>query len=192
MPGREDTGGRTLYDAPVVVVGGGGITTALVSLLTPLRSRVTVVRRSTAPVPAAARTVGPDKLDDVLPEAALVVLALPLTPETTHVIGSAQLAAMSPSAWLVNGARGRHVDTDALVDAVRSRAIGGAALDVTDPEPLPKDHPLWTLPNCLITLDTANPWQTAQPLLARRITDNVRRVAADEPMLGLVDVAAGY
>lgn len=185
-------GAATLYDAPVVVVGGGGITTALLSLLTPFRSRVTVVRRSAAPVPGAARTVGPDGLDDVLPEAALVVLALPLTPETTHVIGSTQLAAMSSSAWLVNVARGRHIATDALVDALRSEAIGGAALDVTDPEPLPESHPLWTLPNCLITPHTANPWQTAQPLLARRVTANVRRFAADEPLLGLVDLAAGY
>lgn len=185
-------GAGTLYDASVVVVGGGGITAALLSLLTPFRSRVTVVRRSAAPVPGAARTVGPDRLDDVLPEAVLVVLALALTPETAQVIGSTQLAAMSSSAWLVNVARGGHVDTDALLEALRSEAIGGAALDVTDPEPLPEGHPLWTLPNCLITPHTANPWQTAQPLLARRITDNVRRFSADEPLLGLVDLAAGY
>lgn len=185
-------GARTLYDAPVVVVGGGGITTALLPLLAPFRSRVTVVRRSAAPAPGASRTVGPDRLDDVLPEAVLVVLALALTPATSHVIGRDQLAAMSSSAWLVNVARGRHVDTDALVDALRSDAIGGAALDVTDPEPLPEDHPLWALPNCLITPHTANPWQTAEPLLVRRITDNVRRFVADEPLLGLVDLAAGY
>lgn len=185
-------GATTLYDAPVVVLGGGGITAALLALLQPFRCRVTVVRRSGDPVPGAVRTVGPERLDDVLPDAVLVVLALALTPATTGIIGARQLAAMSPSGWLVNVARGQHVDTDALVDALRREAIGGAALDVTDPEPLPEDHPLWRLPNCLITPHTANPWQTAQPLLARRITENVRRFARDQPLLGLVDLTAGY
>lgn len=185
-------GATTLYDAPVVVLGGGGITAALLALLEPFRSRVTVVRRSGDPVPGAARTVGPERLDDVLPEAVLVVLALALTPATTGIIGARQLAAMSPSAWLVNVARGAHVDSEALVDALRRGAIGGAALDVTDPEPLPDGHALWDLPNCLITPHTANPWQTAQPLLARRITENVQRFARDQPLLGLVDLTAGY
>ena len=182
----------TLYDADVVVLGGGGITSALLSLLAPFRCRTTVVRRSPAPVPGAARTVGPDRLDEVLAGARVVVLALALTPETEHVIGAAQLAAMGPDALLVNVARGRHVDTDALVAALREGRIGGAGLDVTDPEPLPAGHPLWTLPTCLVTPHTANPWQTAQPLLAERIADNVRRFASGEPLLGLVDPAAGY
>ncbi len=183
----------TLYDAGVVVLGGGGITTALLQLLAPFRAQVTVVRRDAGtPLPGAARTVGLDQLDSVLPGAQVVVLALSLTPETTHVIGAGQLAAMDRSAWLVNVARGRHVDTDALVRALDEGSIGGAALDVTDPEPLPDGHPLWTTPNCLITPHTANPWQTAQPLLSRRITDNVARSIAGEPLLGLVDLQAGY
>ena len=182
----------TLYDAPVVVLGAGGITTSLLGLLAPFRCPVTVVRRSGEPVAGAARTVGLDRLDAVLGDALVVVLALALTQETTHVIGAPQLAAMSEQAWLVNVARGPHVDTDALVAALRDGSIGGAALDVTDPEPLPDGHPLWELPNCLITPHTANPWQTAQPLLARRITDNVRRAAAGEPLIGLVDLARGY
>lgn len=185
-------GATTLYDAPVVVLGGGGITTSLLSLLAPFRCHTTVVRRSGEPLPGAARTVPSARLDEVLPDALLVFLALALTPETTHVIGAPQLSAMSTSAWLVNVARGRHVDTDALVRALQQGTIGGAALDVTDPEPLPDGHPLWSLPNCLITPHTANPWQTAQPLLARRVTDNVRRFADGEPLLGLVDLAAGY
>jgi len=120
------------------------------------------------------------------------VLALALTPQTEHVIAARELAAMSPTAVLVNVARGQHVDTDALVEALRSGSIGGAALDVTDPEPLPDDSPLWREPRCLITPHTANPWQTAQPLLARRTQDNVQRFARGEPLLGLVDLAAGY
>ena len=187
-----EQGAETLFDAPVVVLGGGGITEALLGLLAPFRCRVTVVRRSTDPLPGAERTVGVERLDEVLPEALVVVLALALTPGTTGIIGARQLEAMSSSAWLVNVARGAHVDTDALVQALRTGAIGGAALDVTDPEPLPDGHPLWSLPNCLVTPHTANPWQTAQPLLARRITDNVRRFAAGDPLLGLVDLEAGY
>jgi phosphoglycerate dehydrogenase-like enzyme len=187
-----EQGAATLYDAPVVVLGGGGITEALLALLAPFRARVTVVRRSPDPLEGAERTVTPEQLDEVLPDAQVVVLALALTPETTGIVGARQLAAMRRDAWLVNVARGQHVDTDALVAALRDGSIGGAALDVTDPEPLPDGHPLWSLPSCLITPHTANPWQTAQPLLARRITDNVERFAAGRPLLGLVDLQAGY
>ena len=187
-----EQGAITLYDAPVVVLGGGGITSALLGLLAPFRCDVTVVRRSADPVPGAARTVAPEALLDVLPGAVLVLLALALTPETEHVIAAPELAAMSPTAVLVNVARGRHIDTAALVEALRSGSLGGAALDVTDPEPLPDGHPLWHEPRCLITPHTANPWQTAQPLLARRTEDNVRRFARGGRLLGLVDLAAGY
>lgn len=188
-----EQGAQTLYDAPVVILGGGGIGRALLALLAPFRVEATVVRRdATTPIDGAARTVGLDELDDVLPGARVVFLALPLTAETEHVIGAAQLAAMDDTAWLVNVARGRHVDTDALVAALREKSIGGAALDVTDPEPLPAQSPLWQLESCLVTPHTANPWQTAQPLLAARITENVRRFAADEELLGLVDLESGY
>jgi len=188
-----EQGAVTLYDAPVVVLGAGGITTCLLALLAPFRARVTVVRRAAdEPVPGAARTVGLDQLDAVLPGAQVVVVALALTPETEAVIGPAQLAAMDESAWLVNVARGRHVDTEALVEALRAGSIGGAALDVTDPEPLPEGHPLWGLPNCLVTPHTANPWQTAEPLLHRRITENVARFRAGEALTGIVDLDAGY
>lgn len=183
----------TLFDAPVTILGAGGITCALLGLLAPYRAQVTVVRRDGGtPVPGAHRTVGLDALESVLPGARVVVLALALTPDTDQVIGRRQLELMEPDAWLVNVARGRHVDTGALVTALRDGRIGGAALDVTEPEPLPDGHPLWSLPGCLITPHSANPWQTAQPLLARRITENVRRFAHGESLIGLVDVGAGY
>jgi phosphoglycerate dehydrogenase-like enzyme len=92
----------------------------------------------------------------------------------------------------VNVARGRHVDTDALVAALDRGQIGGAALDVTDPEPLPDGHPLWTQPRCIITPHTADtPEMTRRPL-ALRIRENVARFAAGERLLGLVDPVAGY
>jgi phosphoglycerate dehydrogenase-like enzyme len=99
---------------------------------------------------------------------------------------------MKPTAILINVARGPVVDGDALTEALAARRIYAAALDVTDPEPLPDGHPLWSLPNCLITPHTANPWEIAQPLLAQRITENVRRFHERKELLGLVDLDAGY
>jgi len=89
-------------------------------------------------------------------------------------------------------ARGRHVDTGALVEALSAGAIAGAALDVTDPQPLPDGHPLWALPNCIITPYTADTWEMVQPRLAARIEENVARFVAGKPLVGLVDPAAGY
>ena len=119
-------------------------------------------------------------------------LALALTPETEGIISADELELMEDHAWLVNVARGRHVVTDDLVGALADRAIGGAGLDVTDPEPLPDDHPLWTMPNCLLTPHVGNTPEMAVPLLAQRITANVRRFADGEELVGLVDVDAGY
>ena len=97
-----------------------------------------------------------DRYADALPGADLVVLALALTAETEGIIAADELALMERHAWLVNVARGRHVVTDDLVAALRDGVIGGAGLDVTDPEPLPDDHPLWSLPNCIITPHVGN------------------------------------
>jgi phosphoglycerate dehydrogenase-like enzyme len=183
----------TLYDAPVTVLGAGGITEALAALLAPFRCPLTVVRHdASTPFPGAVKTLGLDRLADALPGAKVVVLALALTPETTGVIGERELGLMDDDAWLVNVGRGKHVDTDALVAALRADTIGGAALDVTDPEPLPDGHPLWELDTCLVTPHTANPWSTAQAPLGARIAKNVRRFGAGEPLVGLVDPARGY
>ena len=184
--------GTSLFDAAVTLIGGGGIAEALLRLLAPMRTRVTVVRRHPEPMEGAAAVVGSDGLMDALEGVDGVVLALPLVPETIGIIGEAQLAAMESHAWLVNVARGAHVDTDALVAALRDGTIGGAGLDVTEPEPLPDGHPLWTLPNCVITPHTGNTSEMARPLLAARITENVRRYATHETLLGSVDPTLGY
>jgi phosphoglycerate dehydrogenase-like enzyme len=185
-------GGTSLYDQHVTILGGGGITHALISLLTPLRARVTVVWRHARPVPGAERVVTTAELHEALPAALVVFVALALTPATTGIIGAPELARMDPGAWLVNMARGKHVDTDALTAALEAGAIGGAALDVTDPEPLPPEHPLWQLPNCIITPHTANTAHMLKPRLAERITENVARFAAGRPLDGLIDPVAGY
>jgi phosphoglycerate dehydrogenase-like enzyme len=188
----EGPRGVNLLGADVVVVGGGGITESFARLVEPFGVDLTVVRRSDAPFPGATRTVTHDRLDDVLPGADLVVLALPLTDETAGLFDERRLRLLHDQAWLVNVARGRHVVTDDLVRVLRERAIGGAALDVTDPEPLPDDHPLWSLENCLLTPHTANTPEMAVPLLSARVTENVRRFVAGEPLVGPVDVGAGY
>jgi phosphoglycerate dehydrogenase-like enzyme len=186
------TAGLSLFDQPVTIVGGGGIATALVRLLVPFRARVTIVRRRPEPVAGAITTVGPTRLHEALTGARGVVLALALTPENRGLISRKELAVMDEHAWLVNVARGGLVDTDALVEALRSRSIAGAALDVTDPEPLPADHPLWDLPNCLITPHTADTPEMTRPMLARRVAENVQRLTNGQELEGRVDPKLGY
>jgi phosphoglycerate dehydrogenase-like enzyme len=187
-----DQAGLRLAGSRVTMVGGGGITEALLRLLAPFDVDTTVVRRHVADIAGAARVVGTDRLDDALRSARVVFLTLALTPETTGIVGGAQFDVMADDAWLVNVARGAHVVTDDLVAALVAQAIGGAALDVTDPEPLPAGHPLWDLDNCLITPHTANTWQMAEPLFAERVAANVRRYAAGQPLIGVVDPTLGY
>ena len=185
-------GGATLFDRQITVVGAGGVATALLRLLEPFRAHVTVVRQKPEPLAGASRTVGVEHLPEALASVQAVVLALALTPRTRRLIGRAELEGMAPGAWLVNVARGELVDTEALVESLQRGHIGGAALDVTDPEPLPDDHPLWTLPNCLITPHTADTEEMTRPLLADRIAENVRRLANGEELVGRVDPDLGY
>lgn len=183
---------RSLFGARVVVVGGGGIAACLLSLLAPFGSRVTVVRRHPRPMAGAERVLGPAELVAGLTGADVVFLAPALTPETEGMIGERELRAMGPRAWLVNVGRGRLVETDALVQALREGWIAGAALDVTEPEPLPAGHPLWSLDNCLITPHVAGPLAAAHEPFAARVRENVERYARRLPLIGLVDPSLGY
>lgn len=185
-------GGTSLFGQRVTILGGGGIARSLLDLLAPFEVEATVVNRSGNPVPGAANTVSVLHLGEVLPGALVVVLALSLTPETRGIMGAEQLHLMGQTAWLVNVARGGHVDTDALVEALRRGEIAGAALDVTDPEPLPDGHPLWALSNCIITPHTADTIEMVLPLLAERIRTNVARFIAGESLVGVIDANAGY
>ena len=184
--------GRNLLGAAVTIVGGGGITESLVRLLTPFNCSITVVRRTVVDIDGVDTVVGQENLVDALVGADVVFLALSLTPETVGLIGKPELEVMEPHAWIVNVARGGHIVTDDLVWALQNNVIGGAALDVTAPEPLPEDHPLWTLPNCIITPHVGNTPEMAVPLLSARITENVKRFINDESLVGLVDVRNGY
>ncbi len=184
--------GISLVGGKVTIFGGGGIAVELVNLLQPFACEITVVRRHAEPIEGVKRVERFDRRYDALRGAYLVVVACALTPETQGLISSIELELMEPHAWLVNVARGQHVVTEDLVVGLREDVIGGAALDVTDPEPLPEGHPLWELPNCLITPHTGNTEDMAVPLLSERITDNVRRYAAGEALLGSVDPDLGY
>jgi phosphoglycerate dehydrogenase-like enzyme len=184
--------GVNLLGGRVTILGGGGITESLVRLLQPWSCEITVVRRTVQPMDGVVEVLDAARFTEALPGADLVVLALPLTPATEAMIGREELSLMERHAWIVNVARGKHIVTDDLVDALQSATIGGAGLDVTDPEPLPDGHPLWSLPNCIITPHVGNTPAMAEPLLARRVRDNVRRFARGEELIGLVDVDAGY
>lgn len=184
--------GRSLYDGRVTILGGGGIAESLLTLLAPMRVEATVLRRDPKPLAGRARVLGPDRLHEALDGADVVFLALALTPETTGIIDRGALEAMAPHAWLINVARGRHVVTTDLVDVLQRGGIAGAGLDVTDPEPLPEGHPLWALPNCLITPHVGNTPEMAVAPLRARVRENVARWAAGEALVGPVDPARGY
>ena len=175
------------------VVGYGAIGQELCPRAKAMGMRVIVVRRDPAkPTPAADRVYPAARMREMLAEADFVVLAAPDTPEMIRLIGAAELKQMKPTAYLINVARGPLVDTGALVQALETDVIAGAALDVTDPEPLPPGHPLWSLPNCLITphLGGASDrfWERESTLLR----ENLRRYLAKEPLLNLVEKARGY
>jgi phosphoglycerate dehydrogenase-like enzyme len=184
--------GTSLHGLKAVVIGAGGVGLETVRLLKVFTTEVTVVRRQDIPVPSADQTVTTPALAGVLPDADVVIIAAALTAGTARLIGAAELELMKPGSILVNIARGGLVDTEALVAALAAGRIAGAALDVTDPEPLPEGHPLWSEPRCLITPHTADTLEMIRPLLADRVGDNVRRLAAGEGLEGLVDAQAGY
>lgn len=185
--------GRNLLGATVTILGGGEITTSLLRLLAPFGATVRVVRRSARPMDGADRVLSSsDDWRRLLPDTDVLFLTLALTDETTGIVGAPELGLLPAHAWLVNVARGAHVDTGALVAALDAGELGGAALDVTDPEPLPAGHPLWDRDDVIVSPHTANTPEMGRPLLARRVTENVQRWAAGRPLLGLVDPALGY
>jgi len=184
--------GETLFGAHVVILGAGGIADDLLPLLSAFDCETTVVRRSQEKKTTATHTATLDDISEILPSADVVVLALALTPATSGIVNSSFLELMSKGAILVNVARGKHVITSDLVGALRSGEILGAVLDVTDPEPLPEGHVLWSLDNCLITPHIGNTPEMGIELLASRVEENVRRYISGDPLLGQIDLELGY
>ncbi len=181
-----------LFEHTMLIVGIGGIGQAIAERAAGFGMRVWGSRRTPRPMPGVERVVGEGEWRDLLPEADYVVLATPLTPATRGIINTAAFAAMHDEAYLINIARGAIIDEPALIHALQTNQIGGAALDTFDEEPLPPDSPLWALPNVTIT-----PHATAHsPRMRERqiilFTENVRRMQAGEALLNVVDKAAGY
>ena len=182
----------SLYDANVLIIGGGGITEELIKLLTPFRSQITVVRNRDLPLDGATKVVTLEKLEEELPRADWVILACSLTDKTHHLMNLDRLKLMKPSAYLVNIARGPVILTDDLVQALNGGIIAGAAVDVTDPEPLPDGHPLWEAKNVIITPHTADTNAQVIRMFSLRIRENLAAYQGKGDWVGLVDPTLGY
>ena len=177
--------GRTLC-----VVGLGDIGRAVARLARGFDMRVIGVSRSGRGTREAQRVVRPAALARVLGAADFVVVTVPLTPATRGLVGAPQLAAMKPDAWLINLARGAVVDEAALLRALRTRAIGGAVLDVFTEEPLPPGHPFWGLDNVVVTPHISGP--STPDEIAPIFADNLRRYLAGRALRHVADRGRGY
>jgi phosphoglycerate dehydrogenase-like enzyme len=185
--------GVALQGKTMLVVGIGGIGAEIAQRAHGFGMRVIATRRSDAPAPAYVENVGkPEDLAGMLPEADVVAVCVPLTAETAGMFGEKAFAAMKPGAYLINIARGRIVDTDAMVRALESGRLAGACLDVTDPEPLPEGHALWRQKNVVITPHVAADADLTEERHWALFKENVRRFGAGEPLLNCVDKKAGY
>jgi phosphoglycerate dehydrogenase-like enzyme len=203
--------GAELRDVTVGIVGLGSIGRAVGALATGFGCRVVAVRRrpdgegrgagageATAEIEASFgevmldRVGGPETLPELLAESDFIVLAAPLTPETEDMINAETLAMVKPGAWLINVARGRLIDERALLRALRDGPLGGAVLDTFRDEPLPPMSSFYDLPNVIVTPHTA--WSSGRVLdrSVELFCDNLRRFSKGEPLLNVVDPAAGY
>lgn len=185
----QDSPGKVeLFGSKALIIGYGAIGSLVEERLKAFNVDVTVVRRTPAP-----NTLSPDQWRARLGQFDWVILAVPATAETDKMIGAAELAAMKPSATLINIARGSVIDQDALVAALSSKVIGAAFLDVTDPEPLPADHPLWALDNAHITMHLSGRAQDKMFVRsAERFLENLSRYRAGEALHHQVNLALGY
>jgi phosphoglycerate dehydrogenase-like enzyme len=169
----------------VLMVGHGAIGQEIERMLEPFKVELVRVARTPRTEPAVHAV---SELDSLLPRAQVVILILPATPESIKLIGAKQLALLPQGALLVNAARGTIVDTDALVDALKSGRIR-AALDVTDPEPLPDGHPLWRCPNLLLTPHVAGSTPQFAPRAVQTAAEELRRYIAGERLRNAVQLA---
>jgi phosphoglycerate dehydrogenase-like enzyme len=182
----------SLYDANILIVGAGGITEELLKQLSPFRCNVTVVRNKAEHLEGSTNTVQLAELDGHLPEADWVFLACSLTQRTRGLFDLERFKKMKSSAYLVNVARGAVVNTLDLVTALNEELIAGAGVDVTEPEPLPDGHPLWSAKNVIITPHTADTNAQVVRLFSARIRENLAAYMGVGDWVGLVDPELGY
>ncbi len=192
---EQAPGTTELTDGKALIIGYGGIGQQVAKKLSGFDMAVTAVRRTASDDPAGLGTevIGTDDWRARLGEFDWVIVSAPATTETQKLLGADEFAAMKPSAWLINVARGSLVDQPALVEALNSKAIGGAMLDVTDPEPLPKGDPLWTAANCFITMHVSGVAQTRMfQRAAARFVENLKRYQTGGDMIAVADLDRGY
>ncbi|MGV0346384.1 Phosphoglycerate dehydrogenase [Corynebacterium coyleae] len=176
----------------LALIGAGGIGKTLIRFLEPFGMEITAVNRSGNPVDGADRTVAMKDADEVWADHDYFVLLTPLTEETRHMVNTDRIEQMKDTAVVVNVGRGPLIDTEALTDALVNGKLRGAGLDVTEPEPLPADHKLWDLDNCVITPHTANIPRYMERRIGALALKNWGLFEAGEKMSTEVDVEAGY
>lgn len=189
----DSPGKIELYGSKALLLGYGAIGRLIEERLKAFNVDVTIVRRTPQSDSGGSFSLAPDAWQARLGEFDWVILAVPATPETEEMIGADELAAMKQSAVLINIARGSVIDQDALVQALEDKQIGGAFLDVTTPEPLPADHPLWALGNCHITMHLSG--RAQDKMFARsadRFLENLNRYRNGERLEPLVNLDLGY
>ncbi|MFO7927869.1 MAG: D-2-hydroxyacid dehydrogenase [Halobacteriota archaeon] len=178
-------------ESTVTIVGLGAIGRGIAKRLEPFGVTTIGVRRTPESGGPTDEVIGPHRLHDALARSQFVVLCCPLTESTQGLIGGEELGTLPPDAVIVNVARGEVIDTDALVENLRRGWIGGAVLDVTDPEPLPDDHPLWGLDDVLITPHSAGSTPKYYERLADIVAENVGRLESDESLRNQVRIGTG-
>jgi phosphoglycerate dehydrogenase-like enzyme len=189
-----ETEARTLQGLRMGIVGLGAIGLELVKIAAPFGFRISATRRrANQPLPEGVETVWPpERLPDLLAQSDVLVLAAPHTPETKRLIGRKELDQIKPGALLVNVARGKLVDDEAVIAALADGRLGGAALDVFTQEPLEASSPYWDLPNVIITPHSSGAMNDYWTPLVALFAENLRRFEKGAPLLNVVDKVAGY
>ena len=186
---------KTIRGSKVLVVGLGDIGGQFAEKMHALGCEIYAIKRTVSDVPAYVKSTSAlDKLDELLPDMDVVALCLPNSPATQNVIGAKQLELMKKDSILINVGRGNAVNTDALTKALQSNLIGNAILDVTEPEPLPADHPLWSCKNAFITPHISGGYHAQETIdgIESIILENVRRYMDSAELINQVDFETGY
>ena len=191
---HHETAKNELFDSTVLLLGTGYLAADLVKRLRGFDCRIIGIRRDCSkPAPDGIDRIYPvEKLTEILPEADYLFDTLPLTPQTHQLLGAEAFRAAKPGMILINMGRGGTVDTTALIAALREGRLGGAGLDVTEPEPLDRENPLWDMPNVVISPHCSVASKTTNIRRNAMFMRQLDRFLSDEPLEGVVDFAAGY
>lgn len=190
---RRAYSGIELHGKTALVIGVGGIGTQIAFRAWAHGMKVVGVDTEDIPyMPVMSHVVKPDQLDTVLPEADVVFVAAPHTPESHKMMGEDEFSRMKKGAYFIAVSRGRLYDIDALVQAMNSGHLAGAGVDVTDPEPLPEGHPLWGLENVIITPHIAGRSDNDRDRMIGTIKQNIQRFVEGKPLINVVDKQKGY